>query len=248
VKMVVDWKKILVASCLVLIHFLSGWGLAYFVGGSTFGAIFLGVNVCTFLVLSVWGDRLVLGLTRSKKLIGSNDIISRVSNKSFLLGLTDVKLYRTNLLPGAVLCVQTIMGPPVLIMGEDYFIRRKDFDVVLEESMNLFLSKESMASTIVSLAFFLWTLPPTLIWGIVRRHMKIVAYFMEQMTLPFFLFLHRLLKPKKTLGLDRRSIGLSLDTLGGGAGSLSFWTYNCIMFLVVTSTHDKDFLELSTQN
>jgi hypothetical protein len=243
-----DWKKFLTSLLALLLH-VCFVGLILFPSFGDKGiAILLIPGFVSLICLCYWGDRIILGLTRSRKVTQGGALAGKISNLAFERGLPTIKLYQSSMLPRGILCIQSFTGQPVIILGSSYK-ELPQLSVLLDRCMDSFERKDALLMSFIALIFLFWTTPLSLMWAFLKRRLRIVTYFFEQISHPFLELLQRNLTPDHSEPVIRDIIACSkIMENEDHIGKPNFWIYNCIMFLAVFNNEQRDFYGLSTQS
>lgn len=115
------------------------------------------VGVVVLLLLSKWGEKVILILAKARYVTDDEILINQVKNFCCHLNIPEVKIYWSNVFINNVYFTNSYFGKPALIIGKNVYqhFSRNELNSLIHASLLRIKSKEAENRTMVTLMFFI---------------------------------------------------------------------------------------------
>ena len=124
------------------------------------------LSLTIFLIISFWGEKIILIFLRARYVGEHEDLINQVRNFCLHLNLAEVKVYWSGLFVNNIYYANSYFGTPVIIIGRNVYknFQSNETSALIYASLLKLKKKEAVDMTMSSICLFFWLLPVHLIY------------------------------------------------------------------------------------
>ncbi len=125
----------------------------------------MGLAGLIFLILSFWGEKLILIFAKARYVTDDEILINQVKNFCCHIELTEVKVYWSSVFVNNIYYTNSYFGKPALIIGKNIYntFTRNELNSLIYASLLRLKSNEAKHRTVASLIFLILYAPVYLV-------------------------------------------------------------------------------------
>jgi hypothetical protein len=131
----------------------------------------LGLALLIFIILSYWGEKLILIFAKARYVTDDEVLINQVKNFCCHCEIAEVKIYWSNVFVNNLYYTNSYFGKPALIIGKNIYntFSRNELNSLIYASLLKLKSNEAKHRTVASLIFLILYSPVYLLRSTVRN-------------------------------------------------------------------------------